>query len=109
MLGSVKEGRFLLPGRDARPADLLIPRWSGGQDAALDVTVVSALQTAMRGKLQNLVRHAGLKASALSHWQQTHWEACMVWLSSRLRNWELLLPGTKARRSKRLFATSFSG
>ena len=47
MLGPVKEGRFLLPGRDARPADLLIPRWSGGQDAALDVTVVSALQAAM--------------------------------------------------------------
>ena len=46
-LGPVKEGRFLLPGRDARPADLLIPRWEGGQDAALDVTVVSALQQAM--------------------------------------------------------------
>ena len=46
-LGPVKEGRYLLPGRDARPADLLIPRWEGGQDAALDVTVVSALQNAM--------------------------------------------------------------
>ena len=46
-LGPVKEGRFLLPGRDARPADLLIPRWEGGKDAALDVTVVSALQQAM--------------------------------------------------------------
>ena len=46
-LGPTKEGRFLLPGRDARPADLLLPRWTGGQDAALDVTVVSALQTAM--------------------------------------------------------------
>ena len=46
-LAPVKEGRFLLPGRDARPADLLIPRWCGGQDAALDVTVVSALQPAM--------------------------------------------------------------
>ena len=28
-LAPVKEGRFLLPGRDARPADLLIPRWEG--------------------------------------------------------------------------------
>ena len=46
-LGPVKEGRFLLPGRDARPADLLIPRWEGGKDTALDVTVVSALQQAM--------------------------------------------------------------
>ena len=46
-LGPVKEGRYLLPGRDARPADLLIPRWEGGKDTALDVTVVSALQSAM--------------------------------------------------------------
>ena len=36
-----------MPGRDARPADLLIPRWEGGKDSALDVTVVSALQGAM--------------------------------------------------------------
>ena len=46
-LAPVKEGRFLLPGRDARPADLLIPRWAGGKDACLDVTVVSPLQRAM--------------------------------------------------------------
>ena len=46
-LAPVKEGRFLLPGRDARPADLLIPRWAGGRDACLDVTVVSPLQRAM--------------------------------------------------------------
>ena len=39
-LGPVKKGRFLLPGRDARPVDLLIPRWEGGKDAALDITVV---------------------------------------------------------------------
>ena len=46
-LAPVKEGRFLLPGRDARPADLLIPGWDGGRDAALDVTVISPLQQAM--------------------------------------------------------------
>ena len=46
-LAPVKEGRFLLPGRDARPADLLIPGWSGGRDVAYDVTVVSPLQRAM--------------------------------------------------------------
>ena len=46
-LAPVKEGRFLLPGRDARPADVLIPGWVGGRDAALDVTVVSPLQRAM--------------------------------------------------------------
>ena len=40
------EGRFLLPGSDRRPADELIPYWAGGQDAALDVTVINPLQTA---------------------------------------------------------------
>ena len=38
-LGPVKEGRFLLPGQDRRPADVLLPYWNGGKDAALDVTV----------------------------------------------------------------------
>ena len=36
-----------------------------------------------RERLPKLVRHAGPRASALSHWQLTHWEACTVWLSSR--------------------------
>ena len=45
-LGPVKEGRFLLPGADRRPADVFLPNWAGGQDAALDVTVVSPLQDA---------------------------------------------------------------
>ena len=37
-LGPTKEGRFLLPGADRRPADILVPNWAGGRDAALDVT-----------------------------------------------------------------------
>ncbi len=45
-LGPVKEGRFLLPGDDRRPADVLIPHWAGGRDAAMDVTVVNPLQVA---------------------------------------------------------------
>ena len=45
-LGPTKEGRFLLPGNDRRPADILVPHWSGGQDAAMDVTVVMPLQQA---------------------------------------------------------------
>ena len=47
-LAPVQESHFLLPDRDARPADLLIPRWAGSKDAGLDVTVVSPLQAAMR-------------------------------------------------------------
>ena len=42
-LGPAREGRFLLPGTAARPADVLIPRWSDGKDGALDVTVSSSL------------------------------------------------------------------
>ena len=43
-LSPVKEGRFLLPGVDRRPADVLLPNWAGGRDAALDVTVINPLQ-----------------------------------------------------------------
>ena len=42
-LAPAREGRHLLPGREARPADILLPRWSNGKDAALDVTVTSSL------------------------------------------------------------------
>ena len=46
VLNPVKEGRFLLPGNDRRPADVLLPNWAAGRDAALDVTVVNPLQQA---------------------------------------------------------------
>ena len=45
-LSPTKEGRFLLPGVDRRPADVLVPHWEAGLDAALDVTVITSLQTA---------------------------------------------------------------
>ena len=45
-LGPVREVRFLIPGEDSRPADVLLPHWVGGKDAALDVTVVNPCQTA---------------------------------------------------------------
>ena len=37
-LGPTKEGRFLLPGNDRRPADILVPHWSSGKDAAMDAS-----------------------------------------------------------------------
>ena len=43
-LSPVKEGQFLLPGVGRRPADVYIPSWAGGRDAALDVTVINPLQ-----------------------------------------------------------------
>ena len=48
-LAPTKEGRFLLPGDNKRPADVFIPFWDGGRDAALGVTVVNPLQAATVG------------------------------------------------------------
>ena len=45
-LGPTKEGQHLLPGEGGKPADIFIPRHSGGKDAALDVTVINPLQAA---------------------------------------------------------------
>ena len=45
-LGPVREGLFLLPGTDRRPADVLVPNWVGGKDAAMDITIVTPLQAA---------------------------------------------------------------
>ena len=42
-LNPAREVRHLLPGTDARPGDVFIPRWVKGRDAALDVTVTSPL------------------------------------------------------------------
>ena len=45
-LAPTREDRALIPGDDSRPADVLIPHWSGGRHAALDVTVINPLQLA---------------------------------------------------------------
>ena len=45
-LAPVREARFLIPGEDSRPADVLLPHWVAGQDAAMDVTVVNPCQVA---------------------------------------------------------------
>ena len=37
---------WICPGDDWRPADVLIPHWTGGLDTALDVTVINSLQDA---------------------------------------------------------------
>ena len=43
-LNPAREIRGLLPGSAARPADVFLPAWDKGRDAALDVTVISPLQ-----------------------------------------------------------------
>ena len=45
-LTSSREDRHLLPGNDARPADVYIRRWIRRKDAAFDVTVINPLQQA---------------------------------------------------------------
>ena len=35
-LAPLREGRALLPGNNRRPADVFLPHWAGGLDAALD-------------------------------------------------------------------------
>ena len=46
-LSHEKENRFILSGEDKRPADVFIPKWSSGLDAALDMTIVNPLQAAL--------------------------------------------------------------
>ena len=43
-LGPTREDRALIPGTEARPADIYIPAWSGGLDTAFDITVINPLQ-----------------------------------------------------------------
>ena len=45
-LGPAREVRFLIPGESSRSADVLLPHWVGGKDAALDITVVNSFQVA---------------------------------------------------------------
>ena len=42
-LAAYKEECALLPGLNARPADVMLPHHSGGQHLALDITMVSSL------------------------------------------------------------------
>ena len=57
-LGPTKEGQYLIPGEGGKPADVFIPRHSGGKDAALDVTVVNPLQAALVHQAAQTPGHA---------------------------------------------------
>ena len=69
-----REDRALLPGTDARPADLYIPAWTGGKDTALDITVVNPLQVAMVQQAAVTPGHALVKA--YDRKMAKHGEAC---------------------------------
>ena len=57
-LAPLKEGRALLPGNNRRPADVFLPHWAGGLDAALDVTITHPLQAATRAGAAATPGHA---------------------------------------------------
>ena len=57
-LGPTREDRALIPGSNAKPADVLIPSWTGGKDTALDITVVNPLQVALVSRAATTPGHA---------------------------------------------------
>ena len=63
-LGPTREERALIPGSDAKPADVLIPNWSGGKDTAMDITVVNPLQTAFVNGAATTPGHALIRRYA---------------------------------------------
>ena len=73
-LGPIREPDGLLPGSDERPADLLIPYWHNGKDAAIDFTVVNPLQAALVGK----VAQEGAAGVAKAHQDKLrkYWDRC---------------------------------
>ena len=73
-LAPSREDRALLPGTDARPADLYIPARTGGKDTALDITVVNPLQVAMVQQAAVTPGHALVKA--YDRKMAKHGEAC---------------------------------
>ena len=122
-LGPVKEGRFLLPGCDRRPADVLLHNWAQGRDAALDVTVVTpmrqdlveqaatnpghALSAKYDEKLngaEELCRRQGMAFFPLAAETFGGWHR--VGGRGRSRNLALRLPGTRDRKRARRSTTS---
>ena len=60
-LSPAKEENSLLPGSAEKPADVYIPGWSNGCDAAFDVSVVSPLQTQLINKAADEIGSAAIK------------------------------------------------
>ena len=73
-LGPTREGRALLPGEGGKPADVFLPHWAQGKDAALDVTVVNPLQGAMVHQAAAVPGHA-LQAAHKRKLDKS-WEPC---------------------------------
>ena len=123
-LGPVKEGRFLLPGTDRRPADILVPNWVVGKDAAMDVTIVTPLQAVTMPAAAQTAGHAlnhaydrkvnerscvGDRALPSCPWWQRPLVAGMRVQSERSRSLALPSRGTLGRRKGRPSPTCGAG
>ena len=64
----------MLPGEGGKPADVFLPHWAQGKDAALDVTVVNPLQAAMVNEAAGVAGHA-LQAAHKRKLDKS-WEPC---------------------------------
>ena len=119
-LAPTKEGRFLLPGADRRPADVLLPHWVGGQDGALDVTVVHPFQDATLVRAatepgfaltfahERKVRgaDAGDRALPSSPWWPSQWVGGISRLRGRSRSSGVPWLGTPGSQRGRLYPTA---
>ena len=93
-LGPRKEPAGLLPGSDHRPADVLLPFWANGIDAALDVSVVNPLQQQLAGQVaseeENGVQHTfNIKVGKYSERSEAEGILSFLWL------WTDLVDGTR--------------
>ena len=57
-LGPRKEVRALIAGSCSRPGDIFLPHWCGGRSAAMDVTVISPLQSLTLAGAASVKGHA---------------------------------------------------
>ena len=74
-LGPVREERAILPGTNAKPADLLIPNWSAGKAVAMDVTVINPLQLALLARSAEAPGHS--LSVAFNRKYTQYGEACL--------------------------------
>ena len=69
-LAPIKEAPRLVPNSNARPADILLPTWSHGRPAALDVHIISPLQQQLVTQAASIPGHAlevGIHRKLSSH------------------------------------------
>ena len=69
-LAPLREMPYLIPNSLSRPADILLPTWSWGHPAPLDIHVISPLQQQIMGESASIPDHAlqvGVHCKLTSH------------------------------------------